>query len=250
MKMQFLGCGAADYDWSRYGEAGILGSTVSLFNDHILLDCGPTAAQAMERYNVSCQQIRAVVNTHSHSDHFNVEVLKKIAGDRMIDFYGSPEACSKVENFCKVHALTFGDTFELEGCKFLALPSNHAVENLHEETFNYLITAENKNLLYALDTAWMPCRARKLIGKTFIDAIIWDATMSEPGDWRIFEHSDPEMFSYMRKVWLQDGIISEDLQVYFNHRARTLWPADPADQQAVAAKYNVKLAIEGETVTF
>ena len=74
--------------------------------------------------------------------------------------------------------------------------------------------------------------------------------MSEPGDWRIFEHSDPEMFSYMRKVWLQDGIISEDLQVYFNHRARTLWPADPADQQAVAAKYNVKLAIEGETVTF
>ena len=47
MDLMFLGCGAADYDWSNYGQEGILGSTVSLLNGHILLDCGPTAAASM-----------------------------------------------------------------------------------------------------------------------------------------------------------------------------------------------------------
>lgn len=248
MKMQFIGCGAADFDWSRYGEDGVLGSTATLLNDSILLDCGPTVAAALERFSIPFEQITVVVNTHSHSDHFNVEVLRKISAGRKIDFYGSPEACAQVKDFCTVHALTFGDTFTLNGADFLALPSSHAVADLHEETFNYLIRCSGKTLLYALDTAWMPCRARKLIGKTFIDAVVWDATMSEPDNWRIFEHSDPVMFSSMRKVWLSDGIVDGNLKVYFNHRARTLWPADVAEQKKIAAKYNALLAIEGETV--
>ena len=248
MKMQFIGCGAADFDWSRYGENGVLGSTATLINDSILLDCGPTVSAALERFNIPFEQITAVVNTHSHSDHFNVENLRRIAAGRKIDFYGSPEACAKVSDFCNVHALTFGDTFTHNNCEFLTLPSSHLVENMREETFNYLITAGGKTLLYALDTAWMNCAARKLIGKKYVDAIVWDATMSEPGDWRIFEHSDPEMFSYMRKVWLKTGMISENTVVYFDHRARTLWPADIAEQQQIAAKYDALLAIEGEAV--
>ena len=250
MKMQFLGCGAADFDWSRYGEEGILGSTASLLNDNILLDCGPTAALSLKRFNIPLEQIKTVINTHSHSDHFNVDVLREISGDRKIDFYGSKEACAKVADFCTVHPLTFGETFAIGACSFLVLPSNHAVEDLHEETFNYLINCDDKTMLYALDTAWMPSRARKLIGQTFINAIIWDGTMSEPDDWRIFDHSDPEMFTSMRRVWLKKGIIDENTVVYFTHRARTLWPADIKEQQAIADKYNVNLAIEGETVVF
>lgn len=249
MKMKFIGCGAADYDWSRYGEPGILGSTATLLNGTILLDCGPTVTAAMVRYGEKLETVKAVVNTHSHSDHFNVDELRKIAGNRRIPFFGSPQACSQVADFCEVHPLTYGDRFEVEGCSFLALPSNHSVEDFREETFNYLISAD-KVLLYALDTAWMLSKAKNLIGKTHVDAIVWDATMSEPADWRIFDHSDPEMFACMRRVWEKTGMIDENVKIWFDHRARTLWPQDAPSQEAVAARENVMLAHEGETVVF
>ena len=111
----------------------------------------------------------------------------------------------------------------------------------------YLITCNGKTLLYALDTAWMLTKARNLIGKKHIDAIIWDATMSQPDDWRIFEHSDPAMFASIRRVLQQTGNITEDVRIWFDHRARTLWPADPSEQEAVAMRENVMLAHDGET---
>ncbi|MBE6358923.1 MAG: MBL fold metallo-hydrolase [Lentisphaerae bacterium] len=247
MKMLFLGCGAADYNWKNYGEAGVLGSTATLLDDGILLDCGPTVTAAMARFGVEKEQIKAIVNTHNHSDHLNFEEVRKIACDRKIDFYGSAEACAGLAECCTVHPLTFGDEFTIGGKKFLALPSNHAVENLREETFNYLITGD-KSLLYALDTAWMLTRARLLIGNSHIDAIVWDATMSEPDDWRIFEHSDPVMFASIRRVLKQTGNIDDDVKIWFDHRARTLWPADPAEQEAIARREGVMLAHDGESV--
>ena len=249
MKMTFIGCGAADYDWSRYGEAGILGSTATLLNGNILLDCGPTVTAAMARWGIPLENVTVVVNTHSHSDHFNVNELRKISGGRRIPFYGSKEACAQVAGFCEVHPLTYGDKFTVEGLQFTALPSNHSVEDFREETFNYLISGD-KTLLYALDTAWMLSKAKNLIGRTFIDAIVWDATMSEPDDWRIFDHSDPVMFANMRRVMEKTGNISKDVKIWFDHRALTLWPQDAAEQEAIAERENVMLAHEGESVTF
>lgn len=249
MKLMFLGTGAADYDWSKYGEEGIAGSTVSLLEEHILLDCGPTAKAAMERFGVNPEQIDCIVNTHSHSDHFDLDNIRNVASGRKIDFYGSVQACEKLTDCCNVHAITFGDEFTVNGCTFLALPANHAVEDIREETFNYLISSNGKTLLYALDTAWMLTKARRLLGTKHIDAIVWDATMSQPDNWRIFEHSDPVMFAAIRRVLQKSGNIDENVKVWFDHRALTLWPTDPAEQEAIAIRENVMLARDGESVT-
>jgi hypothetical protein len=99
-----------------------------------------------------------------------------------------------------------------------------------------------------MDTAWMLTRARLLIGRSHIDGIVWDATMSEPDNWRIFEHSDPVMFANIRRVLHQTGNIDENVKIWFDHRALTLWPTDPEAQEAIAVRENVMLAHEGETV--
>ena len=249
MKLLFLGTGAADHAWSRYGEPGVLGSTASLLEDHILLDCGPTVCRALKRFDVDTEKITAIVNTHSHSDHFNVEQVREIVSGRTVDFYGTVQACEQVKDFCRVHPLEYGDSFEIGSCRFLTLPANHAVADLKEDTFNYLITCSGKTLLYALDTECMLTKARRLIGETKIDCIIWDSTMSEPDNWRIFEHSDPAMFSAIRRVLIQTGNVTEDVPVYFDHRARTLWPETLSEQQMIAERYGAHLAIDGETVT-
>ena len=89
MKLTFLGTGAADYNWNNYGADNILGSTMTLLGDDILLDCGPTATRSMHRFNVDIRNIRAIVNTHSHSDHLNIDEVRERCGfSNSTTFYG------------------------------------------------------------------------------------------------------------------------------------------------------------------
>ena len=255
MKLQFIGTGAADYDWSKYGEPGIAGSTSTLLNDTILLDCGPTVPAALKRFGVDPMQITDIVLTHSHSDHFNIESVKQVAKGHTVRFYGSPQACEQVKDICEVHPFEkYGDTAQVENCTVMAIPASHYLPDLHEPAYLYIITdnpgkADSKTLLYALDTAWMPSVAHAMLGKTHLDAIVWDATMSKTGDWRIFDHSDPAMFKAIRQALYNSGNIDDSVKVWFDHRARTLWPTDPAEQEAIAQQENVMLAHEGEIVT-
>ena len=250
MKIRFIGTGAADYDWSRYGEDGVSGSTATLIDDRLLIDCGPTVPAALERFGEDRTRITDIVITHNHDDHFLPEVLAKVVAGREhdVDLFGSPQVCAQAEPFCRVHPVDFGSRFRAAGYDFLTLPANHTVEDFSEKTFLYLISGQDATLLYALDTAWFPALAWRLLGKTHLDGVIWDATMSAPGDWRIFEHSDPAMFAMMRKTLTDRGNIDSRTRVWFDHRARTLWPSDRAGQDAIARRENAKIAHEGETV--
>ena len=250
MKIMFIGTGAADYDWSKYGQPGISGSTATLIDDRLLIDCGPTAAAALERFGADPAKITDIVVTHGHGDHFSPDSLKKITAGRegKIRLFGPPQVCAKAGGFCEVHPVDYGSRFQAGGYEFLTLPANHTVTDIYEKTFLYLIVGQDRTLLYALDTAWFPTLAYRLLGKTYLNGVIWDATMSESGDWRIFEHTDPVMFSMMRKTLTENGNIDGRTRIWFDHRARTLWPAAPAEQETIARREKVALAHEGETV--
>ena len=79
-----------------------------------------------------------------------------------------------------------------------------------------------------------------------MNAIIWDATMSEPGDWRIFDHCDTYMIRIMREAFEQAQTIDAETINWFNHRARTLWPTSIAAQEKIADREKAKLCHEGE----
>ena len=181
MKIQFIGTGAADFDWSEYGKPGVLGSTSTLLDDHVLIDCGPTVPAALARFNADAAEITDIVITHNHSDHFDMESVKKIAGNGKIRLFGSPQVCAEAEVCCEVHPVSYGCRFQVAGFDFLALPANHAVEDPYEDTFLYVISGGGRTLLYALDTAWFSSRAKRFLGTSYLDGIIWDATMSEAG---------------------------------------------------------------------
>jgi len=44
------------------------------------------------------------------------------------------------------------------------------------------------------------------------------------------------------------GNITARTAIWFSHRARTLWPEDPAEREAIAGRENVRLAHDGECV--
>ncbi len=66
MRIQFLGSGDA------FGSGGRLQTCILLHADgtRILVDCGTTALIAMRRFGVDPNDLRAIVLTHLHGDHF------------------------------------------------------------------------------------------------------------------------------------------------------------------------------------
>ncbi len=249
MKLQFIGTGAADFDWSRYGEKGILGSCATLIDDHILLDCGTTAAKALERFNIDPEKITDVVITHNHSDHFDPEVLKMLADGRKLRLYASEEVCGKVCDFCETFPVHHGKIFMVGDYRFTALPADHPVEDPAEETFLYVIEHDCKTLLYALDTANITGAALNLIGDRFFDGIVWDATCANDANlWMDFYHSNPVAFRKIRKSFTVLGKMKSSCKVIFSHRARQFWPSDPVKVAAIAEKEDALIPADGEIV--
>lgn len=245
----FLGTGAADYNWDRYGEPGVLGSTTTLLDGHILFDCGATAVKSILCYGVIPADITDIVLTHSHDDHYRphlVTVLANQSRKHPLNFWGSPQTCALVESpNCICHSLTAGTRFAIGKFQFTALPASHVLCNPKEEAFHYLVESPEGNLLYELDGAWMTSQEHQLIGKTHIDLAIWDATMSAPGDWRIFDHCDVSMIRTMRNALTQSGNMDSSSRVVFSHRGRTLWPENKAEQEVIAAREQAILAQDG-----
>lgn len=252
-ELLFLGTGAADYDWNHYGEPGVLGSTATLLDGHILFDCGPTTLKSIERFGISPADITDLVLTHNHEDHFNPALVTALAGHSRkhpLNFRGSPQACALVESpNCICHPLTAGDRFSIGKFQLTALPASHVLNTPDEEAFHYLVESPEGNFLYELDGAWMTSREHRLIGGTHIDLVVWDATMSAPGDWRIFDHCDVSMIRTMRAALTQSGNLDASSRIVFNHRGRTLWPEDEAGQEAIAAREHAIIARDGMRIS-
>ncbi len=255
--IKLLGTGAADYPWaSRELEApGMRGSCSTLLNGHTLIDCGTTGFANLKRFGVDLDRLAGLVFTHSHSDHFNIKQVEKILVERSdsvapLNIWGSEQIIESLvgklpAELYRGSAVRSGSKFESEGLSFTVLPANHELPNPDEQAFHFLVESKGKHLLYALDGAWMLKAARKLIGKTHLDMIIWDATMAETGDYRIFEHNDLAMIELMLRSFRSTGIVDNRTRSVLNHVARTLWPQDPDECKALAEARGCIMALDG-----
>ena len=248
LRLLFLGTGAADYDWNRYGEPGMRGCASTLLDGSVLLDAGVTAWKSLTRWRVNPAALTDLVVTHTHDDHFDPPAIREIVSARDVScaplrIWTTPEGCDLLRSElpsarCDLHALSWGDSF-MAGAdlKFTALPSNHLIhERLREETFWYLIESPRANLLYALDGAWMTPRAAHLLYGRPLDAIVWDGTMERTGDMRAFEHSDLTMLELEIAALKARGTVHDGTRQIITHLARTLWPEEAEARRRAAAR--------------
>ncbi len=248
-----LGTGASDHDWARLGQPGVRGSAGTLVDGHILIDCGTTGSANLERAGVSPGAVTDLLITHSHGDHFSAAEIRKVIGLRgkalpPLAVWADPRCLAALERQSPGpfagHALAPGAAAEIGRCRVTALPANHLVAE-PERALHYLFETPCGNLLYALDGAWMLKQARQLIGKRRLDMIIWDATMSKAGDYRIFEHNDLDMIGLMMASLRTTGAADDKTVCVLDHMARTLWPADLREAEKLAAARGWVLASDG-----
>lgn len=238
VELLFLGTGAADWPGKypplsqKLARGEVRGMSSMLINGHILIDCGPTVLDAMNRYHVNPAGITDILLTHTHSDHFHKDSVLAIASARdaklePLRFWADPEALKQLPKSTRIepHPVEIGKTFNRHGFDITGLESNHLVESSEERCLYYLLEGAAKNLLYATDGSWLLKSTWMYLQKKRVDALIWDATVGESvGDFRIFEHNDLAMIRHMNQTLRNRKIITAETKIILTHMARTLHP--------------------------
>ncbi len=232
MQITFLGTGAAD--WSGKDERGEERRlTSTLFDGKLLIDVTETVIDSI----MDKAAVETVLFTHSHSDHFSLSALRKLA-PCTVYCYKSWANLIDGEGITVV-PLDVDDEFDVCGYHVIAVPGNHATEKPDEQPLHYLLMKDGKTLLYATDGAWMTCRAHLQLMKHPADVWIVDATVGygHKDDFRIFEHNTMDMIEWMLPGMTKNGLLKKDAPVYLTHMARTLHPTQKELEASIHAPF-------------
>ena len=232
----FLGTGAADYDWARYGRPGVRGSCAALLDGRILLDCGPTVPRAFPRCGADPRALREVWFTHSHGDHCNPAAVASLLAARgpraaPLRLRGTPPLLARLRAALparpggRFETVPFAPLapFRARGWRVVPLPANHATEDPAETPVHFFVRGRRRNLLYALDGAWITTAARRALGRTRLDLLVWDATLRASGDGRLFEHNDLGMVRTLAARLAADGVLGPASVQILDHLSREHW---------------------------
>ena len=219
MNITFLGTGAADWDYSRDKNIkGFRRNSSALIDDIFLIDPGPNVIEALETFGKNENDIKYIINTHRHSDHYNENTVKELTGATFYD-------------------LKEGSETTIGKYKVKALKANHST---CKEAVHFIISDGEKNIFYGLDGAWLMYDEVSAIQNTNIDFAVFDATIGDIyGDYRIFEHNNLGMVLEMKKS-LEKYI----KRFCISHMARTLHkPHDELSEDM--KKHGIETAFDG-----
>ncbi len=224
MKIQFLGTGAADWPKEKpEGAKEFRRLSAALIDGCLLIDSGPGVPAALDEFGIAPSEIKYIINTHTHPDHYNADVLKCLTegGAEFIPFKA-------------------GEEKQIGKYKVLSFAANHPT---CEGTVHFIITDGQKTLFYGLDGAWLLMPEVDAIKQYKPDMAVFDATVGDKkGDYRIFEHNNLRMVAEM-KLSLEQYIG----KFYISHRARTLH-TDHKTLVERMKKDGIEVAFDGLTV--
>ena len=197
MKIIFLGTGAADWNFQKHKDLdGFRRNSSLLIDDCLLIDPGADVPNALQAFGKNADGIKYIINTHTHSDHYNEETVRYLSQAR---FY----------------PMCVGDVKTIGRYTVTALPANHST---CEGAVHFIISDGEKSLFYGLDGAWLLYDEVRAIKGCGIDLAVLDATVGDvPGDYRVFEHNNLNMVIEMKKT------LEKYVKRFFvSHMARTL----------------------------
>ena len=225
MKILFLGTGAADWR----GDAQKLPSrrrfSSALVDGVLLIDPNPHVLPALEEYGIKASDIKYILNTHRHSDHFCANTLNTLTalGARFFD-------------------ISAGENASFEKYSVTAFTANHSTA---KDAKHFIISDGEKRLFYGLDGAWLLYDEVAAIKEKGVDLAVLDATVGEKeGDYRIFEHNDLSMIISMKKA-LEDHV----RHFCISHMARTLHESHEALKEKMSG-YGIDVAHDGYKIEF
>jgi len=253
--LKFLGTGAADFSpllkteyKEKFGLDARRSSSI-LLNGHILIDAGVHTYESLNITGTDISKITDIFISHLHIDHYNAEVIEKIASHREKPVkLWLPEGSLESKHFTKsanteVKLMKNFETYET-ACKIKvsAMPANHSTEYLSR---HFVFEKENKKFFYGLDGAWFLFDSYYFMQNMKLDLMILDATCGDyEGDYRMAEHNSIPMIKLMLPSLKTMNIIDENSKIILSHIAPTL-NKPHTETEKIVSEFGALLAFDG-----
>lgn len=250
----FLGTGAADWNIEEKGDF-FRRNSAALVNDSLMIDCGKhifdfaESIDKKELYN----HVTDIIITHNHGDHVCRESILKLAQSQKIRLGCDRQIMNLVGENPNIEFVQFKPFEEQKLGEYNITPllANHDVVADGEAfAFHYIIeTSDGKKIFYGLDGAWFLNPSWQVMKKHKFDIMIFDCTVGDSHDWRIFEHNTIPMLRTMIKEIQEQKLVKDDGKLIASHMARTLHGSHE-ETENILKKIGVLTAYDGLKISF
>ena len=223
----FLGTGAADWDIDAK-DSFVRRFSASLLNGEFMIDCNPHVfhfAKSIGNEGLY-DGVTDIVITHGHGDHFSKEAVERIADSRKIRVGCDGRIAALIGSHPNIEFNIFKPYVETRMGSYTVIPvlANHdMVIDGDACAFHFIITApDGKKIFYGLDGAWFLRPTWQEMLKHRYDLMVFDVTVGDKDDWRLFEHNTIPMLRTMLKEIKSKELVAEGGKLVASHLARTL----------------------------
>jgi phosphoribosyl 1,2-cyclic phosphate phosphodiesterase len=252
-EMIFLGTGAADWNLAMKNEGFFRRNSSCLIDKKLLIDPGAHIFSFIEDFNVPdlFDELTDIIVTHFHSDHINKESVLRLAENRSLRVGCDKRTMEHIGEHPNITYTLFKPYIEYNVGDMIVTPllANHDIVADGENfAFNYYIeTKDGKSIFYGLDSAWILRPTWEYLKKKKFDAFIFDCTVGDKDDWRIFEHNTIPMIRKMVEEINAKELMKEGGKLIASHMARTLHKSHE-DTAEILEKINMITAFDGMKV--
>ncbi len=209
-----------------------------IINDEMLIDLGPDSINACSMYGIDAGKIKYLIQTHSHSDHFDsghfvtrwseyksqdLEHLDIVCSngtaidmnhwikenEPSLDFFN--DNCKRDLNY-DLHVIKHGESIKFNNYEIIAIDSKH---DDRIESLIYIISYNSKNLLYGTDLLKITDEAWQIIKEYKLDIVFLDQTYGE--GYNNGGHLDEAQVKEIVKFMKEQNIIDNNSQIYATH---------------------------------
>lgn len=250
MNFQFLGTGAATSmpllfcNCRVCKQARLLGGknmrkrASALIDDKLLIDLGPDAFSQAEMYNIDLGKVTLLLQTHSHSDHFDAGHFITRSAEygaqnlAQLDVVCSNGTCMDMNHWVQQNEPSFdiwncswqrnlnyrlnliksGETLPLGEYQITALDSLH---DSRVEALVYIITKDEKSILYGTDLLGLSPHAQDVLERFKLDLVVLDHTYGEGTNQG--GHLDGGQVVQIIRQMIEKKIIHQHTPVYATH---------------------------------
>ena len=272
MKIQFLGTGAAEgvpavfcncencNSIRNLGEGEYRTRSQVVLDDCLSVDFPPEAFAHSLKFGVQLSNIKYVLATHSHMDHFYAHdfILRgyKYAelSEPVLEIYGNSEVKSVFEEctsremkkevapHVKFNEIAPYQVFNVGEYKVITIPANHSKT---EDALLFYIEREKKGYLHLYDTGRICDEAFEFLAKNGAkaNAVCFDCTFIEHTGGDFARHMGIEDDMLMKQKLIDKGIIDADTKLILSHFSHNSNPTGERlkkieKQYAVIAAYD------------